>query len=804
MLFSLRRIYGFAVVLIFLRIGSVLSENEQNKHKPWFDEEFYHGELNENERLVQLHPSLVAFDSDDGAAGQICNYVIKDDGIPFTIEVDKNTGEGFLRATEPADCEKQRDYTFDVQAEDCGETPRLSHKNTEPLSYDMATNYILAVTAYDCGGKKSPSVLVTILVSKICTPGWQGIPKRIEYEPGSGRASAAGSIELLPTPGLGHAWTEDLSSDEGYESDQIYEFDGEMSAVLVPDNIVPANLTDHFTISTWMKHGPNYGEGKETILCSSDKSGLNRHHYSLYIHNCRLVFLLRRDFGNLETFRPAEFRWKLDKVCDKEWHHYVLNVDFPKVTLYVDGDSFEPHHVTEDWPLHKSNFATQLTVGAAWEGADGEFVHHLKGYLAGLTMRPGSTESEHVITCLNGCKESLEFHDFDLLELGEEATFDSTQSELTLKGQLIGDNFQRLMQHISYVNSRQFPTPGKRAITLKTKAICDGVEIPISNIDAYVMVLQPPEPTITVTCSEHHAHKESDFLEGIKLFGDVHIVSTIEDEEDEDEEMATEAVNIAHNLDSCSMQVNPPLNTKTERITLPDEELKKLHLDKYNSTQGVVIRGVDSIANYEDILRKVVYINTDPSQYYERSFKLSCSELNGRYTSNLVEVQVNILHSSFPGPKVNNDKASEHVVSFKHNNIGKQEINKEPGLQNKESASKTGTAMTFVIVSCVGFLVFMIVLGIFRIRAAHRRAQVGDDRQEMAWDDSSLTITVNPMQQTLEYDDQEFQAVGDSDSSDDDDDDDDSSCHDDLDSSEDEGEPSKEHQLEWDDSTLTY
>lgn len=56
---------------------------------------------------------------------------------------------------------------------------------------------------------------------------------------------------------------------------------------------------------------------------------------------------------------------------------------------------------------------------------------------------------------------------------------------------------------------------------------------------------------------------------------------------------------------------------------------------------------------------------------------------------------------------------------------------------------------TVVIVVCVSFLVFMIILGVFRIRAAHQRTVRDQDagkESEMDWDDSALTITVNPME----------------------------------------------------------
>lgn len=63
----------------------------------------------------------------------------------------------------------------------------------------------------------------------------------------------------------------------------------------------------------------------------------------------------------------------------------------------------------------------------------------------------------------------------------------------------------------------------------------------------------------------------------------------------------------------------------------------------------------------------------------------------------------------------------------------------------------TDVGMVVIIVVCVGFLLFMIILGVIRIRTAHRRTQVVnvEEKQEMEWDNSELNITVNPLQKEV-------------------------------------------------------
>ena len=107
----------------------------------------------------------------------------------------------------------------------------------------------------------------------------------------------------------------------------------------------------------------------------SSLSGKNRHHLALFIRNCKLVLLLRKEFleGEENTFRPAEWRWKLPQVCDDEWHHYAVNVNFPVVNLVIDGEEWTDQkdnpEIIDDWPLHNAgDISSKISIGACWQG----------------------------------------------------------------------------------------------------------------------------------------------------------------------------------------------------------------------------------------------------------------------------------------------------------------------------------------------------------------------------------------------------------------------------------------------------
>ncbi|GFX96478.1 calsyntenin-1 [Trichonephila clavipes] len=637
-------------------------------------------------------------------------------------------------------------------------------------------------------------------------------------------SASSDSIDLLPSPGIGAEWTRGLPTDDGHESDQIYEFDGTSNAVVIPESTLNHNLTDNFTVAFWMKHEPypdhNDTHMKEHIICNADDHKMNRHHYSIFVRNCRLILLLRREFyqERPSVFRPAEWRWKMPEVCDNQWHHYAVSVNFPEATLYVDGQQFKIQtnnpDIVDDWPLHPAkDINTTFVVGACWQGKDEKMAFNFHGFLAGLSVLRGRTENSEVLACLHRCKEGLEVPPADLLEPGMELLTNSDLSEVTVEGNS-KSNLEDLISRVGYVNSREFPTPGRRSVQIGTTVTCaKGKTVKVPPVEAYIMVLQPELPSITINGTPNLAREYEAFKQGIQLFASVSVLIS------QDEEVHSNGLeSMDHKLDSCSVQVYPPLNPDHEYFKLPISLMTHLGIHHKENKDGLVIFGADTIHNYDLILRQIVYYNRKPAYYLNRAFKLVCSELNGRFVSNEYIQTLTVIHPrAEPGheaePKpalepVNHAQVHDHKVEFKEAKVRAAEFMDNDLGGGSEAIAKTSAshAVAIIIVVCVGFLVFMIVLGVIRIRAAHHRSrETRDEDQELAWDDDSLTIIVNPMDQIeQEQVTRPLNEEEDSDSSDDG-----SSYRDDGESSEEEEDAgaagkAKTKELEWDDSTLNF
>jgi len=787
-----------------------------NEFSPAWSQDEYSAELAEGhikDEILRVH----ATDPDCSPSfGTVCGYTITSPDQPFRID----------------------------------EQGRIS--NTSPLDSQESRSHVLSVEAQDCGGKVSSPVLVTISVLPKCITSWTDVSTSMTYIPGTGPqpvfpqarlllcpaavckatkletsltlhtdhvgvgcdrdtyslasqrkmcGASSSAIDLLPANSGEAAWVTHLNADKGREASPVYRFDG-ATAATVPEEVLPHNLGKEFTISTWMRHEAKSinKHAKEHVLCLADDVRKNRHHLSLFVRNCKLVLLSRREYVEEErnTFKPAEWRWTLPQVCDDKWHHYAVSV-FPEgVELTLDGELWQAEtnnpEVIDDWSLHPAaDLKTTFAVGGCWHGNEGKMKHHLKGYLAGLAVLPGKREHAEVLKCLVQCSESLQLPATNLLDPGMEMITNSHGSQVTIDGK-DPKNMEELVRQVAYLNTREFPAPGRRRLELTTTITCqDGTVRDVPEAVSRILVLPVPQPTISLEATKNISRGYEDFKDGVRVFADVRISMS----------RSTEGVEVDSEeprLDKCSISVFPPLNPDHEKVQLPTSMLRSLNIVGNLNEGGAEIMGADAIYNYEQVLRQVVYSNQKPAYYLNRQFKLVCSELNERFTSNEYMQTLTVIHP----PPVYSERVEEARPAHLQADSGHGADQGGPRfLSTRQYLTLTGQAqghaVVVVVAVCVCLLVAVLGLGVVRLRAAHRRAAAEEAEVEMAWDDTALNITVNPLE------DAECRAMGGArptESDLDESSDDDlyaSSDEDDEDEEEEEmdGAPSR-HRLEWD------
>ncbi|MEE6526167.1 hypothetical protein FKM82_026636, partial [Ascaphus truei] len=145
-----------------------------------------------------------------------------------------------------------------------------------------------------------------------------------------------------------------------------------------------------------------------------------------------VCLLLSHPFPSLPPF-------SLPQVCDVEWHHYALSLEFPTVSLYVDGVTYDPALIHDNGALPPPRRQARLMIGGCWAdekipgkvsdnvtervpGSVPRVGRFLRGYVSAFSLRPGPVDTREVIECLYSCKEGLQYTDFDSLGKGMKVT----------------------------------------------------------------------------------------------------------------------------------------------------------------------------------------------------------------------------------------------------------------------------------------------------------------------------------------------------------------------------------------------
>lgn len=829
-----RKSYHFEIVAVYCDGTPSNTANvhitviDINEYAPTFLEPSYVTEVDEG-RLYNEILRVEASDKDcTPLFGDVCKYEILNNDEPFSID-----NEGSI-------------------------------KNTEPLSHKASHNHILSVVAYDCAMKESAAIMVSIKVRRVCETKFLGMPERIDYTSGSTE-----SLQLFPNARLdlcdiscknedlsihasialktkhisfgcdrdisnctssqkmkdllphGAEWTKELSYDEGVEP--IFHFDGS-TGVVVPDTVIDHYdfSTRPFSILSMFRHnsqGVANKHVKEHIVCSADDHKMNRHHMALFVRNCRLILLLRKNFneGDLNIFSPAEWRWKIPEVCDNEWHHYVLNVEDPaKVDLFIDGvrfeNSIEDRHsnpeVIDDWPLHAAHGVnTSLAIGACYQSLENRLKHGFNGDISEVKVTLNGVLTTEDIKCGTTCAEhllspkQLSMKNKKMDSLSAQIQANTQMNEIYIEAKTKHD-IEQLMRKIQYINIKQNPTFGRRNIEVRTALACrNESSVRLPPIETYIMVNEPIAPlgididvgspslepsdqdlqsdsikiTISGTSNKLVSYQE------IKL--GVHILDKIYIDSLSKKRGKMEGKNF---LDSCSVVVFPSLNPDHEDIQIDGDESLSSSMDiKTNiNKDGVEMIGKDTIYNYLNVLRSLVYSNKKPAYYLNRVFKLSCAQLSSQYKSAEYTLTLTVLHpkqtlfkstnlppsSSLSNLNVigntntettyhlnsgsinDNDNQATDSKVYSYSQLHTNEVQEPKSHIHSFVHKAEGSHLTMLIILVSVFLAVLLCgVSIARIKNNQKYTdrhqpcpKIVDDG--LVWDDSALTITINPMQ----------------------------------------------------------
>ncbi|KAI8425518.1 hypothetical protein MSG28_011347 [Choristoneura fumiferana] len=245
------------------------------------------------------------------------------------------------------------------------------------------------------------------------------------------------------------------------------------------------------------------------------------------------------------------------------------------------------------------------------------------------------------------------------------------------------------------------------------------------------MVLQPQTPSILINGTDDAARDYAHFRAGLRVFPELSV----------------------RKLDSCVVSVYPALN--------PDHEALSLHA----AAELPLRYDIRAAVTRDGVLREIEYSNKKPAYYLNRVFKLTCSELNGRFTSNEYVQTLTVVHPHMSGEAlarelhpsgvadkmdaVARDKQQPRVyAAHAQRDTHTADLPAARLLDLHPQPAPNHVALLIGVVAC-GVLVLAGGVALARARSPRARAPRAPRpraaKDEMAWDDSALTITLNPM-----------------------------------------------------------
>merc|ERR1712228_499686 len=233
---------------------------------------------------------------------------------------------------------------------------------------------------------------------------------------------------------------------------------------------------------------------------------------------------------------------------------------------------------------------------------------------------------------------------------------------------------------------------------------------------------------------------------GVRIFPDLEIVAR----GDEAQSTKLGLPTPLSKLDSCIVEAKTLLDPKKERLRYPEHLLATLQLEAKFNGQKLTITGADHPYNYQEVLRQIVFVNTSPESKDSQAFTVRCSEQNGRFTSNVITVQLKNVHAIHEHPaEVHVAKMQKSMMEVEFKEAANVKEVSLGGVKKVEASSSTASVMTVV---ALGFVAFVAIIGVIRYRAS-RNGTAGNDAANGAiggddyhWVDE-LNIIVNPMEE---------------------------------------------------------